>query len=608
MKCLPLLLPGALCLVACHGKSTRALIPDGGIIGPGLPPESFDGDAGVRAGLDFGPFVESEIPPLPISGGTLLLLGDRHTAIAADPDRDRVSVVDLDTRRVLHTVVLNPHDEPGRAIEDGERRVHVVARGRGELVTIDVDRGEIIDRRSVCTAPRGVAYDAATDDLYVACEAGWLITLPAGGGAPTRRLQLRPDLRDVVVEGDRIWVSRFRAAEVLSVAPDGSFRTYPLVSIAFGMEPEVAWRMVASPTGGVAVLHQLARVTPVAVGPDEEGVNVGSYGGGADPCDSPMVRAAISFVGEGVTPPASTLSFAVLAVDLALSEDGQRIYVASAGNASVLPGAPVYSRTDTFDCVPVDRFGPAAGSEATSVIVGPGDDRLVIQVREPPRLVDDLGEIDLSLPEDQPMADLGHALFHRNAGANIACASCHPEGADDGHLWVFTDVGPRRTQSMRIGIAGTEPFHWDGDIPTFADLADEVFTGRMLGPRLSSAQVETFSHWVFSIPPWPSPSDGDADAIARGRELFHDPLIACSTCHSGLAFTNNANVNVGTGGAFQVPSLLGVSHRMPVMHSGCAETLSDRFDPTCGGGDAHGQTSGLSQDQIADLIAYLESI
>jgi hypothetical protein len=43
------------------------------------------------------------------------------------------------------------------------------------------------------------------------------------------------------------------------------------------------------------------------------------------------------------------------------------------------------------------------------------------------------------------------------------------------------------------------------------------------------------------------------------------------------------------------------------MHEGYAPTLADRFG-FCGGGDAHGKTSGLTPANQADLIAYLETL
>jgi hypothetical protein len=72
--------------------------------------------------------------------------------------------------------------------------------------------------------------------------------------------------------------------------------------------------------------------------------------------------------------------------------------------------------------------------------------------------------------------------------------------------------------------------------------------------------------------------------------------------------TDNRSYDVGTGLTLQVPSLVGVSYRLPVMHDGCAKTLADRFDPACGGGDRHGRTSQLSDPQVGDLIAYLQSL
>ena len=71
--------------------------------------------------------------------------------------------------------------------------------------------------------------------------------------------------------------------------------------------------------------------------------------------------------------------------------------------------------------------------------------------------------------------------------------------------------------------------------------------------------------------------------------------------------TDNATVDVGLGGAFQVPTLVGVVLRDPYMSNGCAATLSDRFGP-CGGGDKHGHTSQLSASDIADLVAYLKTL
>jgi cytochrome c peroxidase len=100
----------------------------------------------------------------------------------------------------------------------------------------------------------------------------------------------------------------------------------------------------------------------------------------------------------------------------------------------------------------------------------------------------------------------------------------------------------------------------------------------------------------------------DPDAVARGQALFNDSQnVGCVSCHAGTLLTDNATVDVGTGGQFQVPSLRGVVWRAPYLHDGRAPTLADRFADS-GGGDQHGLTSKLGADQISDLVAYLQTL
>jgi cytochrome c peroxidase len=95
----------------------------------------------------------------------------------------------------------------------------------------------------------------------------------------------------------------------------------------------------------------------------------------------------------------------------------------------------------------------------------------------------------------------------------------------------------------------------------------------------------------------------------RGRRLFENASVGCAVCHTGVKLTDNKTQDVGTGGRFQTPSLLGIAWRPPFMHDGCAPTLTARLaDGACGGGNRHGNTSTLSAAERADLVAYLESL
>ncbi|HSD86249.1 MAG TPA: hypothetical protein VLB44_02000, partial [Kofleriaceae bacterium] len=143
----------------------------------------------------------------PLTGGTMIVSRDGNRAVVADPDRDRVVIVDLTSERIADTILLAPGSEPGRVIDDGAGRIHVVLRGSGELLTISgADR--VV--RPVCGEPRGVAWQEATDLVHVACATGELVSIPAAGGEPTRVLHIDRDLRDVIVRGDQLLVTTFR--------------------------------------------------------------------------------------------------------------------------------------------------------------------------------------------------------------------------------------------------------------------------------------------------------------------------------------------------------------------------------------------------------------
>jgi hypothetical protein len=543
-------------------------------------------------------------PPPAISGGSLLVTADGSTAVAADPDRDRVFLADVKSMSLLADIALEPLDEPGRVVEGPPGKVSVALRRAGAIATIDITSRQVIRRTPVCPAPRGVAYDGVAGLIHVACAGGELVTLAADSSAELRRLRLQPDLRDVVVQGDQLFVSLFRSAQVLIL--DAAGQPVEQRSLAFdpffGFQPAVAWRMVPLAGGGAAVVHQRAATDVVDTSP-------GGYGQGKG-CGEGVVHSTVSFVDAAPFAQAqagAAIRLSALPVDMAVSPDGLTFAVVAAGSDSVLE-MPVHSyrlSETSFDCegktaTPVEEGQPTAVAFA-------GSQRL-IQTREPALLVRGDGAVlELS---SETVFDVGHMLFHKtpNEGVGMSCASCHPEGRDDGRVWFFSDVGIRRTQSVAGGILATAPLHWDGSLTAFDPLMSEVFTRRMGGSEQSPRRMLAAALWIDSIPALPASPPADASAVARGKALFEDPKVGCATCHSGPRLTNNATVDVGTNGEFQVPSLVGVAARAPFMHDGCAPTLLDRFNPGCGGDDAHGVTSHLKYTDLTDLVSYLETL
>ena len=87
-------------------------------------------------------------------------------------------------------------------------------------------------------------------------------------------------------------------------------------------------------------------------------------------------------------------------------------------------------------------------------------------------------------------------------------------------------------------------------------------------------QIASLGEWLDGLPALRPPPPEDEAAVERGRALFHDARQGCSGCHGGRSFTNSTNQDVGTGGRFQVPTLIGVGYRFPVMHDGGAASLA----------------------------------
>ena len=580
-------------------------------------PSSFPG---TLTGIDSELTIAARRPP-PLGGGGLLVTQDDTRAIVSDPDRDRIYVVALGSRPPLELqaeVVLDAGSEPGRLVEDGAGRVHVVLRGSGELLSLDVGTSAEVARRAVCDEPRGLAYDPGTDVVHVACAEGRLVTLPAAGGEATRVVRLDDDLRDVVLAGDGLLVSRFRSAELLWLDASGAVvrrqapppiyePTVRKCTLATrGFEPSVAYKLVPASDGTALVLHQRSETTPIDLS------EPGPYSGGGS-CLG-IVHAVVSKASpDQDLSSAPALGQASLATDLALSPDGKFMAVTSSSTASGQRGV-VLLDNDHVAATPAESCADGAalfvGNEATHVAFTQ-DNRLVVFSRQPAALFMYATINDVPLVGELPLStisvhDTGHGLFNMNTGQGLACASCHPEAGDDGQVWTFDGFGPRRSQHLRGGILGTEPFHWEGDLPTFSHLINEVMVRRMGGPALTEEYRNALGSWIDAQPAL-TRTDFDVAARDRGQALFESAELRCAACHHGERLTNNERADVGTGLTLQVPTLVGVSFRAPFLHDGCAPTLLDRFGP-CGGGDAHGQTSQLSPSELSDLVEYLKSL
>jgi cytochrome c peroxidase len=205
----------------------------------------------------------------------------------------------------------------------------------------------------------------------------------------------------------------------------------------------------------------------------------------------------------------------------------------------------------------------------------------------------------------------GLELFRTSGDARLstrgamACASCHPEGREDGLSWRI-EGHVLQTPMLDGRVAGTHPYKWNGgdaDLPT--SLSSTM--RRLGGTGLPADDVKALSAFLEQTPA-PRRPTREATQVARGKHLF-DGELGCNNCHDGAKLTDRQKHDVGNEVIKQVdtPSLIGVGESAPYYHDGSAATLTALLRDN---GNIHGMAdmSKMSDGQIADLVAYLETL
>jgi len=216
----------------------------------------------------------------------------------------------------------------------------------------------------------------------------------------------------------------------------------------------------------------------------------------------------------------------------------------------------------------------------------------------------------------------GRRIFHSSDGRissdNRACASCHPDGRDDGIAWRTPD-GPRQTAMLAGRVADTAPYGWTRAQPTLNAYIKDTVT-RLNGRGLNDVDMRDLVAYVkpLEAPPRNTNSSAQVDAklVAKGRELFDSAAVGCATCHSGGTRTDGVRHDVGTATsldkekAFETPSLRFVGRTAPYFHDGRYATLRELVIGEAGSArnGKMGTLKQLSEPDQNALIAYLGSL
>ena len=615
------------------------------------------------------PFAPAAVPSDAIHpgsrGGTVaadahgLLVAERNAGVLIRADRDGNTITKLELHQGL-----------GQLVTDGSGTVYIADRNDGRVIVVDASTpGALTAQRELkIPEPHGLALSPDSKTLYVTSVADHLlaavdteslkikwstelraeprgVAISADGSEATVGFLSSGALAVVDLEGDKHRI-RWRSLDPrdhLEIEKEEDGWSEEMIDVAVVKERRSRFQVptdqgrrearnvynVAYVGNGLLVApHQLSTPQMKRV-PSRDMQD--SYGGG--PQAIPAIQHRLAIMADGGTE-VPKLDFDVFGAHQprAMAYDAKKdiLYVAGYGDDEIHAFADI-SQPSAY------RFWSAGpnNSRGTSAcgpdgLVVDGDDvwmhcelsRKLIRFTPDGLDLDDkewkpekagvhVGP-ELAASLRSPEIEAGAEIFRRGEDSDIsdlgvmACASCHPEGRQDGLSW---RLGKSILQTPMLAgrVQGTAPFKWSGaDQNLHASFKHTI--ERLGGFGLGSRDLDNLAAYVGSLEAPPRKTVKDAKAIARGQKLFYGDLD-CVACHNGDKLTNGVGYPLASRGLEETdtPSLLGLAHTAPYYHDGSAPDL---YTLVTDKGNVHDMAdfSKLKPNEAQDLIAYLESL
>lgn len=565
-------------------------------------------------------------------------------------DSDEVRVVDVQSSKVVAAIKVG-HVPRDLALSSDGSRLYVTNAWSDTVSVIDTAAREVIQTLSTGFEPSGVVLDLTGTILYVA-----------------NRLSSDISVIDLKSGRERKRLLAGRGASYLTLSPDGKriycTHVYPNPGV-FRTPPNSEITVIDTASQRVVErkpLHNVAGVFHTAVSSD------GKLGLVAQLRPKNLIPLAhvehgwvfgdsLTLFGEDVggtvqVPLDELDRYYALPWGIAITPDKAKIFLTTAGSQSVTVIdvsrllATVRSRRQPFvnDLSASAEYVAAripVGHNPRGVLLSPDGRRLYVANR----LDDDIAVLDTNSDKVVSTIDLdgpktvnalrrGERLFYTADFAfqgQFGCSNCHIDATIDGLQWDLEPDGFGKdivdNRSLE-NLAGTEPFKWNGgnpDMPTECGPRTEKFFFR--SQSFNQKQLTDLVTFVYSLPYRPNryrSAGGElTPAQERGKAIFERtkskdgrPIAEsnqCTYCHSGPKYTNQKQVNVGSGKLtdrspiIDVPQLPNVAYSAPYLHDGSARSLEEIwtvFNPK----DTHGVSNDLTKDELNDLIEYLKSL
>jgi DNA-binding beta-propeller fold protein YncE len=274
----------------------------------------------------------------------------------------------------------------------------------------------------------------------------------------------------------------------------------------------------------------------------------------------------------------------------------------------------------------------------------------------------------IASPHEERLSALavkGRRLFYDAVDSSmsdgVACATCHPEGREDGHVWhevlaqsisffgageagytlaAFPTRGPAldekgmAVRATRIGLArqtpllagrveAEGPYGWRGESTSLAMRVERGFgLHRWMGEGRAhytvSKEAEALAAFLregLVAPPRPSAL---TPAQLTGKDIYESPTTGCTDCHAPEGGAQRNAVSLvetrrmtrwpyfsDDTSYYKAPPLVGIGGTEPYYHDGSALTLRQLIDSNK---DHMGRTSHLGESDREALVDYLETL
>ena len=558
---------------------------------------------------------------------TDVAVGDAGQVILSCRGDKSLKITDPQGRQVVKTIPLQ-QTPTGVIAKEGKAYVSCFDT-RGEIVTVDLKEGKIVNTVPVGAGAEAPAWSKEEDKIFVCNRfAGTVSEVDVKNGKVTREVKVLREPSKVVVspDGKYLFVANALPAQradvdyvacCVSVIDLASFQKVKDIRLENGSN---ALRgATLSPDGKyLFVSHNLGRFTVPTSQLQQGWMNTNAM--------SVVDVASLEFKG-------------------AVLVDEPERGAAGVWGVECTPGYLIVSHSGTHEISVIDypelikKFEAYPDKMALNydlhflygireriALKGNGPRNFIVRDQEvivPMFFSDDLNRYDLNTKQlsevalnpgrQETMAQKGERIFNDAAFCFQnwqSCNGCHPGDArTDGMNWDLMNDGVGNSKNCKSLLLSLEtPPCMISGIRANAHVANRAGFKYIQFMELKEEDAACVDAYVASLKPVPSPYlvDGElSEKAKKGRKVFE--RLKCDACHSGPYYTDMKMHRIGEDIEFEqgwdTPTLIEVWRTAPYLFDGRAATMEEVF-----GVYKHGVDKKLSKTDLDALVEYVNSL